>query len=146
MKKILIPLFAVLFILPLGAAPKEAAVEYLVASGVPQMLKRSFDALLEAQLRATPELEKVRPELTKFFADTFSFEAMRDDLAAIYLKYYTEKELKELTAFYRTPIGRKKAKVDGAISPELSALIQRKTEEKIPELQKTLQKLMLKKK
>ena len=112
----------------------------MLASGVPEMLKRSFDSQLANQFKALPELEKIRPALTEFYAKAFAFEALKNDLASLYMKYYSQAEMETLTAFYRTPAGRKKAAVDGMMSRELGELFLKHSQKKMPELQKLLQK------
>ena len=75
------------------SAHRKAAEELMLASGVPEMLKRAFDSQLENQFKALPELEKLRPELTAFYAKAFAFEALKNDLAALLLlkRPYTKK-------------------------------------------------------
>ena len=120
---------------------RQAALEMMQASGVPQMLERAFAAQLESQFKALPELEKIRPQLTAFYRKTFAFKELENDLCALYMKHYTCEELQQITAFFKTPAGRKKAKVDGTLSTELSALFLRRSGEKMAELQKLLQQL-----
>ena len=123
------------------AAHKKACLEMLYASGVPEMLKRAFDSQLENQIRAVPELEKIRPQLTEFYKKAFSFKALEPELCSLYMKHYSLEDLKAITAFYRTPAGKKKAKVDTVLSAELGALFLKHSQKKMPELQKLLQKL-----
>ena len=120
---------------------KKACLEMLYASGVPEMLKRAFDSQLENQIRAVPELEKIRPQLTEFYKKAFSFKALEPELCTLYMKHYSLEDLKAITAFYRTPAGKKKAKVDAVLSAELGALFLKHSQKKMPELQKLLQKL-----
>ena len=120
---------------------RRAALEMMQASGVPEMLKRAFHAQLENQFKAVPELEKLRPQLTEFYRKAFSFKELENDLCALYMKYYTLEELRQITAFYRTPAGKKKGKVDGILSAELGTLFLKHSEKKMPELQKLLQNL-----
>ena len=120
---------------------QKACLEMLHASQVPEMLKRAFDSQLENQFKALPELEKIRPQLTEFYRKAFSFKELEPELCALYMKHYSLDELKQLTAFYRTPVGRKKAEVDGVLSAELGALFLKHSQKKMPELQKLLQKL-----
>ena len=128
----------------LGADEKEhkqAVCEMLIASGVPAMLQRSFDAQLENQIKTLPELEKIRPQLQKFYREVFAYKALEPELCRLYMKHYTAEDAKAVTAFYRTPAGKKKARVDGMISAELGKLFQEYAQKKMPELQKLLQKL-----
>ena len=120
---------------------KAACLEMLQASRVPEMMKRAFESQLENQFKALPELEKIRPQLTEFYRKAFAFKELEADLCALYMKHYSLQELKQITAFYRTPAGRKKAQVDGVLSAELGALFLNHSQKKMPELQKLLEQL-----
>ena len=122
------------------AEHRKAAEEMMLAEGVPEMLKSAFSAQLENQFKALPELEKLRPELTRFYETAFSYDELKPELVKIYMKFYTEEEMKQITAFYRTPAGRKKAAAAGKISRETGALFLRHSQKKMPELQKILEK------
>lgn len=144
MRKLRVLLFFFLTAAALAAAPvshRQAALEMMQASGVPEMLERAFAAQLETQFKALPELEKIRSQLTEFYRKAFAFKELEKDLCALYMKHYTADELRQITAFYRTPAGRKKARVDGVLSAELGTLFLRHSEKKFPELQKLLQQL-----
>ena len=143
MKKIFVLLAATLLFVPLRGGEAErlkAAFEMMESSGVPEMLKRAFRSQLENQFKALPELEKLRPELTRFYETAFSYDELKPELVKIYMKFYTEEEMKQITAFYRTPAGRKKAAAAGKISRETGALFLRHSQKKMPELQKILEK------
>ena len=58
------------------------------------------------------------------------------------MKHYTREELQQITAFYITPAGRKKAKTDVQLSASFGKLFQEHAEKKMPELQKLLQQLI----
>ena len=96
-------IFTAFFLLMLGTTPlwgdklhREAALEMMQESGVPHMLKRSFEAQLEYQIKAVPELEKYRSQLTAFYAKAFSYEELKKDLCLLYMKHYTREELQQI--------------------------------------------------
>ena len=68
----------------------------------------------------------------------FAFDALKGELAGLYLKNYTTDELRALIAFYRTPLGQKKAQADARIGAALSEITNRRFSEGLPELQKEL--------
>ena len=144
MKKRLILLVFPAALLLSGAGVDEhrrAASEMMRASGVPEMLRRSFSAQLENQIKALPELEKIRPQLEKFYREAFAFEELEPELCALYMKHYTPEEMRQISAFYRTPAGKKKALTDVKLSSELGALFLKHSQKKMPELQKLLRQL-----
>ena len=138
-------LFLLLSLFAVAAADKAAApedirtaVEFLRAKGTPQLLERNCRVMMEQQLTAAPELKKFQAEMERFFASVFSFEALGEDLAKIYLKKFSVAELRELTAFYRTPAGRKLAAAESELAPEIAAVLTRRATGAMPELHQAL--------
>ena len=118
------------------ASHRAAAVEYLEAKGTPQLLERTCRTMLEKQLAAQPNLAEHREKLLEFYRGAFGFAALKDDLANIYMREYTEEELRELARFYRSPIGQKSVAVEEKLVPEFAALLERKIMEKAAAMQK----------
>jgi hypothetical protein len=54
---------------------------------------------------------------------------------------YTEQELKELLAFWRTPVGQKYLKVTPTVTGKVAAEAQHRVDQKMPEVMKRLGKL-----
>ncbi len=68
-----------------------------------QMVDQATEGLVKRQ----PALAAVKKEIRDFYARYIGWDAVKDDLAKVYAKYFTPKELKDLEAFYSTPTGRK---------------------------------------
>ena len=58
------------------------------------------------------------------------------------MKHYTQEEMKQITAFYKTPVGKKMHKVNILLTAEVGRLFQKQAEKKMPELQKLLKQLI----
>ena len=86
---------------------RAAAEELLRALGMERTLQASVDQMLDVQLKAQPKLAPLRPVMRRFFAKHLSWAGSKDDLITIYAEEFTESELAEITAFYRTPVGKK---------------------------------------
>jgi len=96
---------------------------------LPQMMRAQMTAVINADPGADAEkkkaalvkVEQVLPvasqAINRMFKDPALIDEMMVEIAPLYTKNYTVAELKELTAFYRTPLGRKML----ALSPRLSA-------------------------
>ncbi|MEM8510916.1 hypothetical protein RCH14_000207 [Massilia sp. MP_M2] len=96
---------------------------------LPQMMRAQMTAVINADPGASAEkkkaslakVEQVLPvasqAISRMFKDPALIDEMMVEIAPLYVKNYTVAELKELTAFYRTPLGRKML----ALSPRLSA-------------------------
>ena len=77
----------------------------------------NLDAALEAELRAIvrESLDELNPELMAFAGRTIA-------------KYFTEEELEQMLAFYRTDVGRKSIEVMPQMMQEMAAWLPRATE------------------
>lgn len=108
---------------------RAAAVEFLEVEGTPQLLEHQCQTMVDTNVRLQPELAEYREKMLEFYRGIFGFAALKDDLAAIYAREYTEEELRELIRFYRSPLGKKAAAVNAKLVPELAKLMENKTRE-----------------
>lgn len=72
-----------------------------------QKVNESVDNLVEMQIRQSPELARHRDIVRKFFERQIGWSALHSDIANMYVKAFSEQELKQMNAFYITPIGQK---------------------------------------
>ena len=89
---------------------------------VEETVAASMDQAVRSASAQTPEL---RPVFQEFFERHLGWDAMRDDYAAIYAARFTEAELREMTAFFETPTGRKLAEATPELALEAMALGER---------------------
>ncbi len=84
-------------------------------------LKDNYEAIIERitnmQIKQNPILKEVRPTIQAFFKKSMGWDTVKDDIANLYIKHYTEKEIDELNAFYQSPTGQKSI----AIMPRLAS-------------------------
>ena len=90
-------------------ASNKAAEELLLAMKSDKLLSQSIDQILDAQAESNPELARLRPVMKRFFDKHMSWESLKDELIAIYVKEFTVAELREMVKFYKTPVGQKLA-------------------------------------
>lgn len=62
---------------------------------------------LDAQLMAQPDIAPFRGVMERFFAEYASWDAILPDVVMSYMEEFTEVEVDEITAFYKTPTGKK---------------------------------------
>jgi len=120
-------------------AGREAAIAFLRAKGTEEMLNSTFQRLLEEQCKTVPELAAYRKVMEEFYHEVLGFEALKVEIADLYLKHFTIRELQELTRFYQSDLGKKYAAAEVALSPEITLLFLKRQQEKMPELEKRLQ-------
>ena len=117
-----------------------AAYELLEAMQLPAQLKQTLDGLVEMQMRSNPKLVPYKSIFTEFFNKYMSFETLKKGYADIYLDSFSAAELKELTAFYKSPIGRKMASKTAEFTLRGAALGQKMVQDHQLELQSALSK------
>lgn len=69
--------------------------------------KQSVDQMAALHVQQDPRLGPYTDVLRKFYAKNMSWKNLREEIINIYIKEFTEAEVRELIAFYRTPTGRK---------------------------------------
>lgn len=72
---------------------------------------------VELQMNQNPKLKPYENELLAFSRKHGSFKANEKALRSLYLKYFTDQEIQDMTAFYLTPTGKKTI----AVLPEVTA-------------------------
>ncbi|RYU87872.1 DUF2059 domain-containing protein [Mucilaginibacter terrigena] len=87
----------------------KAAEELLVASGADMQFKETTAAMLKQLSANVPEDKKQKflEIMNSFINKYMNWDLMKDQMAALYAQEFTEKELRDLAVFYRTPLGIK---------------------------------------
>ncbi len=113
--------------------------ETLEAAQFEKQLKDSAAQLLSAQMQANPALIPYRPELEAFYAKCLNYNEIKDDIAKIYSQLYTPEELRQLIAFYKSPIGQTFLKKNPELTVKFSMLTEKIIAKNAPELVKAIQ-------
>jgi uncharacterized protein len=117
-------------------SPDRQMMQAMFAQMWPQVersLGTRIDAATSAELRA--EFERT---LQKYVVDSLQ------DMPAIYARYFTADELRELAGFYKTPIGAKQLSVMPKINAELSGTMLPRMNAFQQELQGRMQEILRK--
>ena len=96
---------------------RKAAEDLLTVMGVEAQVDKSIDQALDVQIKMNPQIGPFKDVMKKFFTKHMSYASLKEDFVTIYVDAFTEKELKDITAFYKTPVGKKMAEK----MPEVSA-------------------------
>ena len=109
----------------------DSVVEKMMNSMIPVMMKsipQQQDSTAKSKLEATmKKMTEVMMDITK--------RLMNEDMLAIYDKYYNEKDIKDLVAFYKSSAGQKMVKVTPDLNKDMMMIMVTKY---IPELQSKL--------
>ena len=87
----------------------KAAQDLLMTMEVPNLMTSSVNNMLKVQTAQMPldQQKKLSDVMKTFFAKYFTWDLIKADMAKIYAAEFSEAEIKELTTFYQTPIGKK---------------------------------------
>jgi len=98
------------------ASHRSAAEELLLLTKVDKMMQPLFEhmeVMMEQQFdqwgapeEARPILKKYTTKMFEMFEEELSWEKMKDEYIDIYVRTYTEDEIKAISDFYKTPVGQ----------------------------------------
>ena len=86
---------------------RKAAENLLIVMEVDKSLPQIANQVVENQLQQNPQLAPQRDILQKFLTKYVNWESVKEDTITAYTQEFTEPELKKLTEFYKTPLGKK---------------------------------------
>lgn len=120
----------------------EVVYELFKVMELPVTYQESIEKMLEVQVKQNPSIAPLKDTMLKFFDKYMGWESMKEDMAKIYMKNFTDEELKELIIFYKTPVGRKTAILMPVLTSEGAALGQQRVQEHMHELQMMIKERM----
>ena len=85
----------------------KAAEELLLVLEVDKSLPKVVDQVVENQVQHNPQLAPQRDVLQRFLTTYLNWESVKEETITAYTHEFTEPELKTLTEFYKTPLGKK---------------------------------------
>jgi len=89
-------------------------------------------------------VDEVRAAVDKWYADEIKFSEVEPKIAAVYVKDFSEAELKAIVDFYQTPAGQKAIKLMPMVMQDSAQVAQDYTSPKIPSLNATLTPILMK--
>lgn len=106
----------------------DSVVEKMMNSMIPIMMKsmpQQQDSTAISMMNVTmKKMTEVMMDITR--------RLLNEDMLAIYDKYYTEKDIKDLVAFYKSSAGQKMVKVSPDLNKEMMTILLTKY---VPEIQ-----------
>ena len=120
------------------ASHKAAAENLLNLMDMDKLMAQSVDQMLQLQIKQNPAIAQFEPQMKTFLNKYMSWASMKGDLVSIYVSEFTEQELKDLTAFYQTPLGKKTVQKMPQLMSKGAELSQKRMQEHLPELQQAI--------
>ena len=99
--------FSLCLLLSFNVLANKTADELIKIIGDNTDIQSMHQQMVEMMVRSDPTLQPHQSIIQGWIKKTMTWENMRDDFKAIYAKYFTEEELTELLAFYKTDTGKK---------------------------------------
>jgi hypothetical protein len=86
---------------------RKAAEHLLTVMEAEKHLQKLAEQVLESQLKQNPQLAPHRDVMQRFLTKYLHWDSLKGDIITVYTQEFTEQELKKLTEFYKTPLGKK---------------------------------------
>jgi hypothetical protein len=86
---------------------RKAAENLLLVMEVDKSLPKVVEQVVETQIQQNPQLAPQREVLQRFLTKYVNWESVKEETITAYTHEFTEPELKKLTEFYKTPLGKK---------------------------------------
>ena len=116
------------------------AAELLQIVHVDRSTAEALDIALRLQLQQQPKLEPYEDALRAFMQKYMSWESLKDDYTRIYAEAFSEQELRQMIAFYRTSTGQKAVSMIPELMSKGAAIGQSRIQENRDELQQMIEK------
>lgn len=98
----------------------------------------SVDNVVQLQIRQNPQLAQHEKTMHTFFDRHIGWKALKEDIAEMYMRKFSEKELQEINAFYITPAGQKVITVLPELVKQRNQLAMMRIQQNIDELQQVI--------
>jgi len=120
-------------------AANSAAYTLLATMNMKESYEGMIKRITQMQIQSNPKLQSIAPMLEAFFTKYMGWEAQRGDIAALYAKNYSAKELQELNAFYQTELGQKTIQLMPQLAAASAKIGQSKMIGHMPEMKKMIE-------
>jgi hypothetical protein len=117
---------------------RQAVARLLELTHMQRLIEESVDGVLTLQIAQNPALAEHKEALRAFLEKYIGWQALKDDLTAMYLQAFTEAELAEMNDFYSSPTGQKVLQRLPELVQQRNQLAMRRLQEHIGELQQEI--------
>ena len=120
------------------ASHRQAVEELFAQIDMAVTVDQTVQQVAAALTGAVPEDMGYRDAVDAYVHKYIGWEALKDEVVALYVKTFTEPEVQGLITFYNTEAGRKLLAQSPAIGQEVSASVHRRLVEHSPELKQMM--------
>lgn len=119
---------------------EKAVKQYFHVTKMEDAINATIDQMTDMQMRANSNLSAYRPVVLAFFRKYMAWESLEGDFVKLYMKEFTEDEMKEMTRFYDSPLGKKITRRLPEITAQATAIGQTRVQDNLGELRTALEK------
>ena len=101
-------------------------------------VNESIDSIMQLQLGQNPQLVQHQAAMRGFFERHIGWAALKEDITQMYLRTFSEEELKKINDFYITPAGQKVITALPGLVQERNQLAMMRLQQNIGELQQII--------
>lgn len=118
----------------------KAAEQYLVATGFNKLFGDNALYMINSTSAKMPEKHRASyvKGMQAFMAKYYTWDVLKDNFSKIYAAEFTEDELKQLTVFYNSPIGKKVSSKTPLLMQKGMAMGQQVVADHRPELEQMM--------
>lgn len=150
-KTILFSIFFSVITFAAASQTKQESIKTLIhLMHTDSMMEKTFNAIVPTLMAQIPQDSQDSAKLEARFQRLNSIttlckelfdKVLKEDIVILYDKFYTENEINDLIAFYRTPTGQKVIKKMPEMQNEIMATVMRKY---MPKMKESIQEMALK--
>jgi hypothetical protein len=120
----------------------EAAYKLLDEMNLKKVYESAVNNSTQRLIQANKNFKSIEDKIKAFYQKYIGWDSVKEDLAKLYSKYYTPKELEDITNFYKTPTGKKVLATMGKLAYEGQLITQKRLRPHLNELKKILDDAM----
>lgn len=117
---------------------RQAVARLFELTHIQRLIEESVDGVLALQITQNPALAEHREALRAFLQKYIGWQAMKDDLTAMYLQAFMEEELEQMNAFYSSTTGQKVLQRLPDLVRQRNQLAMQRLQQHIGELQQAI--------
>ena len=124
------------------ASHREAVRQLMEVTHVRELTEQSAETMLKGQLKQMPQLAPFAKVLEDFYHEQMNWSVLEPEYSRAYLEVFSEPEVRELIAFYQTPLGQKMLAKMPLLMAKTNELVTRRVQAATPQLMQRLQDAM----
>lgn len=119
-------------------ASLQAATKLLQVMGARQASEQGTTSMIDSLLKAQPMMQPYRAVFTQWATQYLTWQQIEPQMAQLYAKAFTPAELQDLIRFYKSPTGRKAARVMPGLTKQAMQIGTGIAQAHLPELQQMI--------